>query len=173
MAKTTEISTRTMLGQYIGHPVAFLLALIRFLRMKRRCLSFGGFAGNNILYANGVRITNYHKVKIGKGVSFGGNVQLLAHDTIEIGDGCTFAYGTIIETATHDYRSENMGETFVTKPVRIGSNVWFGLNCCVLPGVTIGSGAVIGACALVTRDVPPQAIVAGVPARILKYRFDK
>lgn len=54
----------------------------------------------------------------------------------------------------------------------IGDDVWIGARAIVLPGVTVGTGAVIGAGAVVTKDVAPYAIVAGVPARLLRYRFD-
>lgn len=53
----------------------------------------------------------------------------------------------------------------------IGNDVWIGCNSVILPGVTIGNGAVIGAGSVITKDVPPYAIVTGVPAKILKYRF--
>ena len=54
---------------------------------------------------------------------------------------------------------------------RIGHDVWIGANALILPEVTIGDGAVIAAGAVVTRDVPPYAIVGGVPARVIRYRF--
>jgi acetyltransferase-like isoleucine patch superfamily enzyme len=54
--------------------------------------------------------------------------------------------------------------------VRIGNNVWVGAGCSILPGVTIADGAVIGARSVVTHDVPPNAIVTGVPAKIIRYR---
>ena len=56
--------------------------------------------------------------------------------------------------------------------VRIGSDVWLGRGSTVMSGVTIGDGAVVAAHAVVTRDVPPYAIVGGVPAKVLRYRFD-
>ena len=57
--------------------------------------------------------------------------------------------------------------------IRIKNDVWIGYGATILSGVTIGNGAVIGACSLVTRDVPDYAVVVGNPARIIKYRFDQ
>jgi acetyltransferase-like isoleucine patch superfamily enzyme len=54
----------------------------------------------------------------------------------------------------------------------IGNDVWIGDKVIVIGGITIGDGAVVGAGAVVTHDVPPYAIVAGVPAKVIKYRFD-
>lgn len=58
-------------------------------------------------------------------------------------------------------------------PCHIGNDVWIGYRALVLDGVTIGDGAVVAAGAVVTRDVPPYAIVGGVPARVIRYRFDE
>jgi acetyltransferase-like isoleucine patch superfamily enzyme len=53
-------------------------------------------------------------------------------------------------------------------PIRIGANVWIGFDCCVLPGVTIGDGAIVGARSVVTQDVEPYTVVAGNPARVVR-----
>ncbi|MEH7409941.1 CatB-related O-acetyltransferase, partial [Priestia megaterium] len=57
--------------------------------------------------------------------------------------------------------------------IKIGNDVWIGSNALILDGVNVGNGAIVGAGAVVTRDVPDFSIVAGVPAKIIKYRFDK
>ena len=53
----------------------------------------------------------------------------------------------------------------------IGNDVWIGMDTTIMPGIKIGDGAVIGANAVVTHDIPPYAIVAGIPAKVIKYRF--
>jgi acetyltransferase-like isoleucine patch superfamily enzyme len=57
-------------------------------------------------------------------------------------------------------------------PVAIGNDVWIGMNTTIMGGVTVGNGAVIAAHSVVTKDIPPYAIVAGIPAKIIRYRFD-
>lgn len=59
------------------------------------------------------------------------------------------------------------------KPVKVGNDVWIGQRAMVMGGVSIGDGAVVGAGAIVTKNVPSYAIVGGVPAKVLKYRFDE
>jgi acetyltransferase-like isoleucine patch superfamily enzyme len=57
----------------------------------------------------------------------------------------------------------------LAKPIHIGANVWIGFDVCVLPGVTIGEGAIVGARSVVKEDVAPYAVVAGNPARVIRY----
>jgi acetyltransferase-like isoleucine patch superfamily enzyme len=61
---------------------------------------------------------------------------------------------------------------FSSKPIMIGNDVWIGVESLIMDGVKIGDGAVIGARSVVTKDVPPYAIVVGQPAKIIKYRFE-
>lgn len=108
-----------------------------------------------------------------------------------IGNFCSISYGVTIGPPEHDYNKisthpflyngrygilnneDLLPVSKFDKPCNIGHDVWIGCNVTVLRGVTIGNGAVIGANALVNKDVPPYAIVGGVPAKIIKYRFDK
>ncbi len=157
---------------YTKSNVKALLALVRAVKIKVMCNHFGSFSDHdNILYANGISIVGYRNVSIGERVSFGGNVKIFAYDRVEIGDDCMFAYGVIINTATHDYHQSIMNSTYINKPIKIGTNVWCGINSIILAGVIIGDGSVIGAGVVVTRDVPPNSIVTGAPTYIIKRRL--
>lgn len=79
----------------------------------------------------------------------------------------TYPFTVLWESAKH-----YTGHPKTKGNVVIGSDVWIGTEALILSGVTIGDGAVIGARAVVTRDVPPYAVVAGNPARFVKYRFE-
>lgn len=87
---------------------------------------------------------------------------------IYIGDDVLIGQQTVIATLNHDLRPERRGN-MQPAPVKIGNRVWIGAHATVLPGVTVGDGAVIAAGAVVTKDVPTSAVVAGVPAKVIKY----
>lgn len=145
-----------------ARPRLALTSLRYRLRLKR--------CGKGVGFENGMIIRNPGRVSIGDRCTFSSFVVLDAHGDITIGDDCLFALRVTVSTATHDHGRDPMNAVTITKPVVIGNNVWFGVGATVLPGITIGDGAVVGAHALVTKDVPPRAIVVGVPGRILRYR---
>ncbi|MDP3043284.1 MAG: acyltransferase [bacterium] len=149
----------------------------KFYKIIHRVSSFMFYIKQNIQsrrqhrYPSGTVGTIQHKnLKIGKNVSFGGSVALLGNGTIDIGDHSMIGYGTIIHTSTHDYTEHPMWQTLISRPVKIGSHVWIGTGAIVLPGVAIGDYSVIGAGAIVVANVPNGVIVAGNPARVIKYR---
>ena len=96
---------------------------------------------------------------------FGHQVHLHAIDPVTIGSRCVFADGAFVASTDHD-RGRPQG-VHGTGPIRIGDDVFVGQRAVVLGGVTIGNGATVAAHAVVTRDVPAGAVVAGVPARIV------
>ncbi len=112
------------------------------------------------------------EIRIGSGCFLNRGTMLAAIERIEIGDHVMFANGCFVGDSDHRYDDPDRPITeqgFVARgPVRIGDNVWFGVNCVVTGGVTIGDRAVIGANSVVTRDVPPAAIAAGAPAKVLR-----
>ena len=86
---------------------------------------------------------------------------------IEIGDGALIGHGVVLATLNHDFAPENRS-TLHPSAIKIGKNVWIGSNATVLPGVSIGDGAIVAAGAVVTRDIPAKTIAAGVPAKVIR-----
>lgn len=86
---------------------------------------------------------------------------------ITIGDDCLIGHNCTICTVNHSKEPERRGD-MTCAPVRIADRVWIGANVTILPGVTIGRGAIVAAGAVVTKDVEPCTVVAGVPARLIK-----
>ena len=109
----------------------------------------------------------------GKNITFGKRVFLNSgckfqdQGGISIGDDVLIGHNTVIATLNHVEDPDKRGD-MVPAPVRIGDKVWIGANATILPGVTVGEGAVIAAGAVVTKDVAPRTVVAGVPARMIK-----
>lgn len=112
------------------------------------------------------------RIEIGAGCFLNRNTMLAAYERIEIGDHTMFANGCFVGDAEHRFEDPNTPITwqgFTSKgPVKIGANCWFGVNCAVTSGVTIGDRCVIGANSVVTVDLPAGSIAAGAPARVIK-----
>ncbi len=91
---------------------------------------------------------------------------------VEIGNDVMMGPEVLIYTSNHGMEQgiPMRLQPLQSAPVRIGNDVWIGARCILLPGVTVHDGAVVAAGAVVTRDVPEDAIVGGVPARVLKHR---
>lgn len=109
----------------------------------------------------------------GKNITLGKNVFINAcccfqdQGGITIGDGTLIGHGVVLATVNHGFSPQGRGDNYPA-PIIIGKNVWIGSHATILPGVTVGDGAIVAAGAVVTRDVPTNMIVGGVPARILK-----
>lgn len=117
------------------------------------------------------------KIEIGKGSVIGDDSRIDGRGGIIIGENCNLSSEVHIWTAQHLVQSPCF--EFTSAPVRIENRVWISSNTVILPGVTIGEGAVIAAGAVVTKDVEPYAIYAGIPAKKagvrnkdIKYTFD-
>ena len=108
-----------------------------------------------------------NRVKFGKGVFINHSAILSASGGIEFEDGVSIAPGVRIATINHDFNERHTKYTY--GKVLIKKNAWIGMNVTISPGVTIGKYAVIGAGAVVTKDIPDYAVAVGVPAKVIKY----
>lgn len=125
------------------------------------------------------------KVTVGKltygsihAISYGGNSEFLKKgNCCSIADEVTFLLGgghRLDCVSTFPFRGKLVGdvEAMTKGPIVLEDDVWIGYGATVLSGVTLGKGSVVGAGALVCGDVPSYAIVAGIPAKVIRYRFD-
>ncbi len=87
---------------------------------------------------------------------------------ITIGDDCLIGHNCTICTVNHSKDPASRGD-MTCRPVKIGNRVWIGANVTILPGVTVGDGAIVAAGAVVGKDVEPNSLVGGVPAKFIKY----
>ncbi|MFT3773696.1 MAG: acyltransferase [Minicystis sp.] len=153
--------------------------------------------GPNLRVGRNVDLVAPENIRIGRDVSLHGNAYINAtgpRGSVRIGDrthvdqfcvlygqgglsigrGCAIASGVIIYSQTNqvgaDAEAFVIDQPVVYAPVQIGDDVWIGARAVILPGVTVGDHAVIGAGAVVREDVPAWAIVAGVPARVIRDR---
>lgn len=112
-------------------------------------------------------------LRIGDKVVFGGDTRVNCQLDIEIGAATLVADWVYIADFDHRFDELDMpikDQGIAKLPVRIGPDVWLGTKCTVTRGVRIGQGAVVGAHAVVTRDVPAYSVVGGVPAKVLRDR---
>ena len=132
-------------------------------------------AGPGLRMSPTASLRNGERIVVGRGVHVGERCYLWAGDRtgrIRLGDDVLLAPEVFITASNYGTVA---GRPVLTQPKReadvtIGDDVWLGARVVVLPGVTIGAGAIVGAGSVVTKDVPPDAIVVGVPARVVAWR---
>lgn len=119
----------------------------------RLCSGFGG----KVNISNNVGIFDYTIIDI--------------HTSLEIGENCLIAPFCYIGDYDHVIKDRNkpiIDQGYISKPIRIGRNVWIGTKSVILKGITIGDNTIVGAGSIVTRDIPPNSLAAGNPARIIR-----
>ena len=118
------------------------------------------------------KIIGAHNLHIGDNTHFAGLYYINALGGVWIGENCHISRNFTLYSCNHDYAGTAIpyDDNLVLKPVNIKDNVWIGMNVSIIPGVTIGHGAIIGMGSVVAGKVPPLAIVGGNPATIVKFR---
>ena len=143
-----------------------------YKKMLRGC-------GSNVRFSALTSDFTYRNITIGNGVYIGPHALFLCTES-QIFIGNKVLFGPHVTIIGGDHRITDVGRFIYDvldkhpeddQDVHIEDDVWIGTNTTLLKGVTVGRGAVVAAGALVTKDVPPYAIVGGVPAKVLKYRF--
>ena len=129
--------------------------------------------GSSNKFHNSIFISGHENLSLGSNNFIGSSVIFSAYAEIIIGDYCAIAAGCKFISGNHGFKLSNIPinlQEINSSPIIVGNNVWFGYDAIILPGVSIGSGCVIGAGSVVTRSAPENSIVAGVPAIIIGYR---
>ena len=129
--------------------------------------------GEGCVLDNDLTIECRGTLEIGRGTIFGHHCTVAALDSVVIGEDCLIA--EMVSIRDHNHRFERLDVPYRDQgmeiaPVRIGRNVWLAAKVTVAAGVPIGDNTVVGANAVVTKDLPANAVAAGVPARVLRLR---
>jgi virginiamycin A acetyltransferase len=152
-----------------------LFRIIRIASGKKGI--YGEIRGKGNKFAKGAYIEEV--ASIGSNNYFGPYTMI---NNARLGNYCSIGPGVKVGQGSHSLSyfttyqrisGELIGHSLKTSPTLIGNDVWCGANAVIMQGVKVGDGAVIGANAVVTRDVPDYAIVIGMPAKLLRYRFDQ
>lgn len=140
------------------HPLRKMLAKLTFKHV-----------GKKVRLLRNLDIRKPRNIKIGDDVVINKKVLLDGRGgTLKIGNHVDIAQEAVIWTLGHDVNG--LKHDPLGKQTTIGDYVWIGARSTIMPGVSIGKGAVVGTCSVVTKDVPENAIVAGAPAKVIGYR---
>ena len=135
----------------------------------------GASIGKGVVIYPSVWICPGKNLHLGNNVDVALGVIITTSGGVFIGDRTLIGYRTQILSSNHTIPPA--GKPFPIsgddhRPIHIGDDVWIGANCVITAGVTIGKGAVVAAGAVVTKDVPENCIVGGIPAKVIRYRKD-
>lgn len=158
----------------------FQVGMIPFCHLRKAIYkALGAEIDEKVTFHFKTEIRGIVDLKVGKGSIIGDNALLDARMGLFIGENVNLSSNVSIYTLQHDHRNPYFGCITHNQSVKIGNRAWIGSNVIILPGITIGEGAVCCAGCVVTKDVESYAVMAGIPAKKvnerphhLKYEFD-
>ena len=155
---------------YLNHKRKRWVRHLRFIYWRNRGVNLG----EQVRFSFNLKVIMPEKLSIGAHSKVLNNVNLDCRGGVFIGNNSQIGYQSLIITANHNFKKSdeliiNQGMDY--NPVSIGNNVWIGARVIVLPGVTIGDGAVIAAGSVVAKDILPNSISGGVPAKFIQKRY--
>lgn len=129
--------------------------------------------GSNVGIYPGVYLLNPENITIGENVSIHPMCYIDAAGQITIGNNVSIAHGVTIMSSTHSYKDQTIpikDQKILLKKTVIKDNVWIGSKATIVYGLSVGAGSIVGASAVVTKNVSPNSVVAGIPAQQIKNR---
>ena len=180
------MSSQCGMGEFLGNCIYLAYTKLRFPGARLVRLPFylrGGKArlgyGRGLTVGYGCRFDLAGEgvvLEIGDNCKMNDRVHIVAHESVRIGDNVLMASNIFITDTSHGSLAEDASapdvapddRPLVTKPTRIGDNVWIGEGVCIMPGVEVGDGCTIGANSVVTKSVPANTVVAGAPVRAIR-----
>ena len=166
--------------KYIFHPSRVVKA-VEWMKMKNKL----GSVGENARIGLRFSIVGAENITIGDNFSGGDDISVWTWKSYNGSEreqnptliiGTLLGRGTFVTDNSHGKNNESVEleippekrKLYSKGPVKIGKNVWTGTNVCIMPGVSIGNGVIIGANSVVTHDIPEAAVAVGAPARVVK-----
>jgi maltose O-acetyltransferase len=155
--------------------IRFWKGIWYYLRSRMIIFRFRLRAGRRVIIMDGFHAFHGKNIRLGENVYIGRNAEFHAgeNSSIEIGDDILFGPSVYIDTHMHNFQKTDVAmkkQGRTEKSVVLGRDIWVGAKAVLLSGITIGEGSIIAAGAVVTKDVEPYSIVAGVPARVIRNR---
>lgn len=151
-------------ARFTGKHSLFFNSLQEKIRLNY-WLSAGLKIGDKSKILGRVTIINPKRIIIGKWCTLNDSVIIVGREIVTIGDNVRISPGAMIISGMLDYKNIETKRMHLEKPIKIDDNVWIGSGAIILPGVTIGKNSVIAAGAIVTKDVPDNSIVKGIPGK--------
>jgi len=168
--------TKRILGAYVGGFIFYSILQtgkipFHIIRNFIYRYFYRAKLGKNVIIYSGAEMRSPNKLTIGEGTIIGHYSVLDARNFIEIGENVNFSHGVWLWTEQHNHNAHDFScESPKNKKITIHNRVWLGPRVIVLPGCTIGEGAVVGAGSVVTKDIEPFSLNAGIPARKIGER---